>query len=232
MRSVALDDPGILGSRMARRKHRRSPKRTTEDTAAHAPTTVEDVSRLRRSGIGVGVIEMRPTPDMLQAELRNEAIWLKELPDHVARVKALFAGHDAFDVLACIWWAQLANNSLPAPARDPFLAAVAPAEYAAMILVERAGRQPTSSVPLMDLAATFMEACRHLLALTRNVDTALSRYLHGPDDEARAALHRRFVERYIWVPINETDEQARTWLRRCSASRLSSAGCAPRWGSE
>jgi hypothetical protein len=159
------------------------------------------------------VIPAQPDPELLKAGREAEVVWLGELPAHVARLKELFAGHDAFDVLASILQALSANEALPVAARDPFLDSVAAAEYAALVLVERPSRAPASSAPLLDLGATIKEAVPHLRALTFPfAATALSRRWHRPPDDALAAIQERFVVRYIFVPINETDQQASTWL--------------------
>jgi hypothetical protein len=171
------------------------------------------MSQLRRSGMGFWMTAGTRSDDAVKAALAEESVWLKELPNHVMRLKQLFAGHDAFDVIACILLAQAANESRPLPARDMFLDSLVPAEYAALVLVERPGRLPTLSSPVLDLEATIIEALKHLRGLSLNAPSVLSQYWHRPADDALAAVHQRFVSRYICVPINETDAQAREWLR-------------------
>ena len=195
-------------------KHRRSSKSAPATTAGHEPISPEEVSRLRRTNVGLyHVIPAGPVArDLLKAGLEAEVVWLGELPGHVARLKELFAGHDAFDVLAAIWQALSVNDDLPVAERDPFLDSVTPLEYAALVLVERPSRAPASSSPLLDLRATIKEVIPHLRALTSMAATALSRRWYRPADDALVAIQERFVVRYICVPINETDQQASAWL--------------------
>jgi hypothetical protein len=202
---------------MAAHKKRRSRRRTPATPADLAQTSPEDWSRLRRSGIGLWVREGTPSDDAVGAALELESAWLKELPNRVMHLKALLAGHDAFAVLACILRAQAANRSLPLPARDTFLDLLVPVEYAALVLVERSGRLPTSPSPVLTLNATITEALTHLRMLSLNTAFVLSRYWHRHPDDPLARLHQRFLMRYIFVPINETDAQARMWLREIFA---------------
>jgi hypothetical protein len=171
------------------------------------------MSRLRRSGMGFWITAGTRSDDAVKAALAEESAWLKEVPNHVVRLKQLFAGHDAFDVMACILLAQAGNESRPLPARDMFLDSLVPAEYAALVLVERPGRLPTHSSPELSLEATIAEALIHLPGLSLNAPSVLSRCWHRPADDALAAVHTRFVSHYLFVPINETDAQAREWLR-------------------
>src|ERR1035441_10589417 len=67
-------------------------------------------------------------------------------------------------------------------------------------------------MPKAALDETIAAAIPHLQELTMHAGPVLSRFWHRSDD-ALAAMQERFVRRYMYVPINETDEQARAWLR-------------------
>jgi hypothetical protein len=197
---------------VAKRKPRPSGSRSRTPAIAPGPAGAEDVARLRRAGYRLQVITGPVDGDVRRQALEEEALWLKRLPSHVRKLRELFGGYDAFDVLSGVMLAHAANQSLPLTDQDFFLDSLAPLEYAALILIERASRRPETGQPQFELEETITEALPHLRALTVHAGTTLSGYWHGSARGGLAEIHERFIRRYIFVPVNETDEQARSLL--------------------
>jgi hypothetical protein len=165
-----------------------------------------------REGEGVWMVVNPPSEEEVAATRANNLAWIERLPGHLVAAKELLAGHDAFDVLGGILILQAAQNNLPPPRREPFLDGLMAGETAAMVLLERPARA-ASMAPEASLLDAILAALPHLEALTERAAIVLSgaweRYLLEP----LVNMHDRFIERYMFVPVNETDEQARVWLR-------------------
>lgn len=194
------------------RRKRHRPARRDRASGSERPETLEDVLRMRRSGQGVWVQRTSPDVATVEAALGEEAGWLETLPAHVTALEGLFAGHDAFDLLAALLVLQAEHRSRPPQLRDTFLDGLMAGETAAMVLVERPRRAGTGA-PQVALGDAIAAAVPHLRELTTHASSVLSRLWHRGSDDALAAMQERFVRRYMFVPINETDEQAQAWLR-------------------
>lgn len=192
---------------MNRRKRR--PPRSSRPAVPRPPQTAEEVSRLRRSGHGIWIQKSPPDHDVVRAAIRVEEAWINALPAHVAVLEQLFAGHDAFDVLAGVLLLEAEHRGRLPKARNPFLDGLMAGEIAAMVLLGRPDRAAVG-VPKATLHETVAKAIPHLEALTMHAGPALSRLWHRSD--AIAEIQERFVRRYMYVPINETDRQAHVWL--------------------
>jgi hypothetical protein len=197
---------------MARKKQRR-PRRPPDEAAPAPPASEELVaaSRRRRRGEGFYMTNPAPTPEVVERMIANEDAWVAQLPDVLAAARELFAGEDAFDILACTYVLHFMNLARPPAEREVFVDSLAVGEYAAMVLVERPARAPEQPDHAPEPWDALNSALPLLQRLTLGTSWALSRYWHDPEDPV-VALNERFLGRYILVPIAESDRQARLWF--------------------
>jgi hypothetical protein len=138
--------------------------------------------------------------------------WLASLPKHVETLRDLYSGHDAFDILAGLLTLQADHHARSPAERSPFLDALAAGETAALLLLTRPGRGP-STVPVSSLPGSILRSIPNLEALSEYIGAALSGLGSSAGSDPLAVMQDRFIRRYLFVPINETEAQARAWLR-------------------
>jgi hypothetical protein len=167
---------------------------------------------MRLAGEGLWMPLGEPSAEAYAQARAGDEHWVAQLPGHLAAARNLLAGHDAFDVLGGILLLQTAQRELPPAHRNTFLDGLIAGEIAAMVLLERPGRLSTEA-PTASLYDAIVAAVGELEALTKRIETVLSgAWTRGPGDSF-SSVHGRFISNYVYAPINETDEQARGWMR-------------------
>jgi hypothetical protein len=178
----------------------------------------EVVTRMLREGEGVWMVRNSPSEEEIAATRADNLAWIERLPGHLAAAKELLAGHDAFDLLGGILMLQSAQQRLPPPSREPFFDGLMAGETAAMVLLERPARA-ASRAPEAPLLDAIHAALPHLSVLTEHASIVLSGAWEHSPFEPLVNMHDRFIARYMFVPVNETDVQARAWLRELFGDR-------------